>query len=152
MRSQEEGTQMGALRHTQRGSCCDDGFQSQDGDRRGKSNLPPTVADRGVPARLDQRAMCTPAISMPRTRKDIDGSYLGLPQLQHHSVGQHTTQAQCRSLCCSLADTDDPLRPTSSREQARRSSVSRPKSSIRTPTCPSMLMMKIRPVLDPILF
>ena len=79
VRSQEEGTQMGALPHSQRGSCCDDRFQSQDGNRRGKNNLPPKVADRGVPARLDKRTMCTPAISMPRTREDIDGSYLGLP-------------------------------------------------------------------------
>jgi hypothetical protein len=41
--------------------------------------------------------MWTSAISMPRTRKGIHGSYMGLPQLQHHPVVQHTPQTQCRS-------------------------------------------------------
>src|ERR1700719_1210321 len=40
--------------------------------------------------------MWTPTVSMPGTKEDIDGSYLGLPQLQHHPVVQHT-QAQCHS-------------------------------------------------------
>jgi adenine-specific DNA glycosylase len=50
---------------------------------------------RRVPTRLDQRAMWTSPVSMPWTREGLDGSYLGLPQLQHHSLVQHTTQAQC---------------------------------------------------------
>ena len=41
--------------------------------------------------------MWTPTISMPGTKEDIDGGYLGLPQLQHHPVAQHTAQAQCHS-------------------------------------------------------
>ncbi len=149
VRSQEEGTHLGALRRSQRGSCCDDRLQGQDGNRRGKNNLPPKVADRRVPARLDKRTMCTPAISMPRTREDIDGSYLGLPQLQHHPVVQHTTQTQRRSSrCCLRGHNQAPfgrLKPRISGENLCIASA----SLIRASTRAFMLMIKVTPELDP---
>jgi hypothetical protein len=43
--------------------------------------------------------MWSAAVPMPRTREDIDGSNLGLSQLQHHPVVQYTAQAQCRRHC-----------------------------------------------------
>src|SRR5271156_6214331 len=55
--------------------------------------------------------MWTPAISMPGTKQHVDGSYLGLPQLQHHSLGQHTTQAQCRSNGCCINGHKNSLKP-----------------------------------------
>jgi hypothetical protein len=36
-------------------------------------------------------------ISMPRKEEDLNGSYLGLPELQHHPMVQHTAQDQHRS-------------------------------------------------------
>jgi len=38
--------------------------------------------------------MWTPAISVPGKKQGIDGGYLGLSQLQHRSVVQHTPQKQ----------------------------------------------------------
>src|ERR1039458_6060549 len=102
---------MEAVPHSQRGSCCDNCFQSQDEDRRGKANLRPTIANRRVPARLDQGTLWAPAISMPRKKEDINGSYLGLPQLQPHPVVQHTAQDHRRNCKSCLSGSVQPSRP-----------------------------------------
>ena len=43
--------------------------------------------------------------------EDIDGSYLGLPQLQHHPVVQHTAQDRAAPLRPRLRQTMSPLGP-----------------------------------------
>jgi hypothetical protein len=39
--------------------------------------------------------MWTAAVSMPGKKQSVDGGYLGLSQLQHHLLVQHTPQNQC---------------------------------------------------------
>ena len=57
-------------------------FQSEDGNRRGTTDLCATLADRRVSARLDQRALRPKAVPLQRSRESSHGSHLGLPKLQ----------------------------------------------------------------------
>src|SRR5258708_2226 len=94
VRFPERATRVEALRHAPRRTCDYDGVQSQDGDRRGTTDLRATLADRGVPPCLDQRALRLTAVPVPEPPEGSHGSHLGLSQLQPDQVVQHTTQAQ----------------------------------------------------------
>ena len=86
-----------ALNHASRTTLCDDRVQAEDGDRGSETNLRAPLAGRRVPARLDQGALRVTAVSLSGSGEDNDGSDLGLPELQPHTLVQLTTQAQFRS-------------------------------------------------------
>ena len=88
--------QLEAIDYAHGRTTCDDCLQGQDEDRRSEADLQATVADCRVPARLDQAALRTLAISMPWTMESFHGSHLGLSQLQHHPLAQHSQQTRCR--------------------------------------------------------
>src|ERR1700735_4432256 len=71
-----------ALDHASARTICDDRVQAEDGNRGSKTNLRATLADRRVPARLDQRALRSKAVPLPRPPESNHGSYLGLSKLQ----------------------------------------------------------------------
>ena len=92
MRPAGSAARMAAVDYTPRRTCCNDGLQSQDEDARGTTDLCPALADRRVPARLDQRALRLATVPLPRPAEGSDGSHLGLPQLQPDKMVQHKTQ------------------------------------------------------------
>ena len=59
-----------------------DRIQAEDGNRGSKTNLRATLADRGVPARLDQRTLRPAAVPLPRPLESSHGNDLGLSKLQ----------------------------------------------------------------------
>jgi len=93
VRTAESAAPMGPRHHSDRGTRRDDRVQSQDADRRSPANLPPTVADRRVSTRMDQRAMRAAAVSLPGPAQSGDGGNLGVPQLQRHKMVPHPEQS-----------------------------------------------------------
>src|SRR5881275_1197638 len=85
---------LAALDHAARRTIGDDRLQAEDGYGASETNLCTALADRRVPARLDQRALRVTAVSLSGSREDNYGSDLGLPELQPHTLVQLTTQAQ----------------------------------------------------------
>src|SRR6266849_9902733 len=85
---------MEAVHHAHGRTGDHDGVQSEDGDGRGTKDLRETLADRGVPACLDQRALLLTTVPLPRPPQGDDGSNVGVPQLQPDKVVQHTAQLQ----------------------------------------------------------
>jgi hypothetical protein len=89
--------QIEALDHAPRRTVGDNRVQAEDGNAGSKTNLCAALADRRVPARLDQGALPVTPVSLSGSREDDDGSDLGLPELQPHTLVQLTTQAQFRT-------------------------------------------------------
>ena len=73
---------LAALDHAPARTIGDDRVQAEDGHRGSKTNLRATLADRRVPARLDQRALRPTTVPLPRSPESSHGSDLGLPKLQ----------------------------------------------------------------------
>src|SRR5258708_32860003 len=85
---------MEAVHHAHGRTWDHDGVQSEDGDGRGTKDLRETLADRGVPACLDQRALLLTTVPRQGPPEGDDGSNVGVPQLQPDKVVQHTAQLQ----------------------------------------------------------
>src|SRR5216684_2371619 len=83
-----------AIHHAPRRTCDYDGVQSQDGNRRGTTDLRETLADCGVSTCLDQRALRLTTVPVSEPPEGSHGSHLGVPQLQPDKMVQHTTRAQ----------------------------------------------------------
>src|ERR1700674_1179754 len=94
VRSTEPATRVEAVHHAPGRTCDYDGVQGEDGDQRSTTDLCETLADRGVPACLDQRALRLTAVPLSEPPEGSHGSHLGVPQLQPDEVVQHTTPAQ----------------------------------------------------------
>src|SRR5258708_1676655 len=85
---------MEAVHHAHGRTWDHDGVQSEDGDGRGTKDLRETLADRGVPACLDQRGLLLTTVPRQGPPEGDDGSNVGVPQLQPDKVVQHTAQLQ----------------------------------------------------------
>src|SRR5258707_7373449 len=85
---------MEAVHHAHGRTWSHDGVQSEDGNGRSTKNLRETLADRGVPACLDQRALLLTTVPLSGPPEGDDGSNVGVPQLQPDKVVQHTAQLQ----------------------------------------------------------
>src|SRR5258708_37974102 len=85
---------MEAVHHAHGRTWDPNGDQSEDGDGRGTKDLRETLADRGVPACLDQRALLLTTVPRQGPPEGDDGSNVGVPQLQPDKVVQHTAQLQ----------------------------------------------------------
>src|SRR6266849_1852343 len=94
VRSTERAARVEAIHHAPRRTCDYDGVQSQDGNRRGTTDLRETLADRGVSPRLDQRALRLTPVPVSEPPEGSHGSHLGLSQLQPDKMVQHTAQNQ----------------------------------------------------------
>src|ERR1700692_2751570 len=94
VRSTGRAARVEAIHHAPRRTSDYDGVQGEDGDRRGTTDLRETLADRGVPACLDQRALRLTAVPVSEPPEGSHGSHLGVPQLQPDQVVQHTAQSQ----------------------------------------------------------
>src|SRR5260370_36767205 len=130
VRCPERETRVEALRPATRRTCDYDGVQSQDGDRRGTTDLRATLADRGVPPCLDQRALRLTAVPVPEPPEGSHGSHLGLSQLQPDQEGQHTTQAQ--------SGNNVHLRPRTGKAVSSTQPISPPKKSDGKSSTPQM--------------
>src|SRR5215831_8853051 len=93
MCSTECASSLVAVDHTAGRTRGYDRVQGQDGNARGAGDLRETLADSGVPTRLDQGALRLKTIPLSWSSEGNDGSYLGVSQLQPLKMVQHTPQA-----------------------------------------------------------
>src|ERR1035438_9714933 len=82
MRAATDAPGVAALDHPPARAIGDDRVQTEDGHGRSKANLRATLADRRVPACLDQGALRVTPVSLPRPLESGHGSDLGLSKLQ----------------------------------------------------------------------
>jgi hypothetical protein len=114
VRSTESATRVEAVHHAPPRTCDYDGVQGEDGDRRSTTDLCETLTDRGVSARLDERALRLTPVPLSEPLEGNNGSYLGVPQLQPDPVVQPGTQTPSGSSVRVGSETQSPS-PTASR-------------------------------------
>src|ERR1700690_2192826 len=119
MRAATGAARLAALDHASARAICNDRVQTEDGNGGSKTNLRAPLADRRVPARLDQRALRTTAVSLPRPRESSHGGYLGLSQLQPDEMVRPKANPASPASVGSLHDGD--------KKRVNASDVGRPK-------------------------
>ncbi len=108
MRSQKVAPEVGTFDNAAHRTGSNYRIQEQDGHSRSAVDLFPALTGRRVSARVDQTTLWAEAVSLPKSPKDIDGSYVGVPQLQRDSVVQLKKENQdgraARSACLTARD------------------------------------------------
>src|SRR6266852_1119569 len=95
MRAAAGAPGVAALDYPPARTICNDRVQTEDGNGGSKTNLRATLADRRVPARMDQTTLRSMTVPLQRSPQGQHGSHVGLSQLQHHPLVPAATKPPC---------------------------------------------------------